>query len=90
MTTQAETMEHLKGYEGQHVCSIIWCREDVLGTAKDMGISITTEQADEVLDLMESHHDASLGISWENIRCELQDLVESGEATQDKNAQDEE
>jgi hypothetical protein len=39
-----------------------------------MGIEITRKQAQEILDDIEQHHDAELGISWMTLDCAIQDL----------------
>ena len=42
-----------------------WCVEDVTQRAKETGIELTEEQAKDVLSLMESEHDCTIGMSWE-------------------------
>lgn len=44
--------------------SIKWSTYDVLGVADEMGIELTDQEADEILDQMERFHDAELGINW--------------------------
>jgi hypothetical protein len=47
--------------------SIVWCTEDVLHTAKEMDIELTTDQAREILGLLDRKHDAEIGINWDVI-----------------------
>ena len=47
--------------------SIVWCTEDVLHTAREMDIELTTAQAIEVLGLLYRNHDPEIGINWEVI-----------------------
>jgi hypothetical protein len=47
--------------------SIVWCTEDVLHTAEEMNIELTTDQAREILGLLDRNHDANIGISWDVI-----------------------
>ena len=54
---------------------ITWCTEDVLETAKEMGVKLTTEEADDVLLTVEHNHDANHGISWDTIQWAIHDLV---------------
>lgn len=54
---------------------ITWCTEDVLHTAEEMGVKLTTAEADDVLLTVEDNHDACYGISWDNIEWAIQDLV---------------
>ena len=56
--------------------SIIWSTEDVLHQAKEKGVKLTEDEANEILLHMERKHDATIGISWETIDCHLDDLVD--------------
>jgi hypothetical protein len=47
--------------------SIVWCIDDVLHTAEEMDIKLTTDQAREILGLLYRKHDANIGISWDVI-----------------------
>ena len=58
----------------QHVAVAIWCEDDVVGRAKEKGMKITREQAQEILAKMERNHDAELGITWTTIDCYLEEL----------------
>ena len=55
---------------------ITWCTEDVLGTAEEMGVKLTTEEADDVLFTVEHNHDANHGISWDTIQWAIQELLD--------------
>lgn len=70
MATIEEAQKRLEGIEG-HVAVAIWQREDVLGKAEELGIKITPEQADELLDEMDHRQDASIGINWDTIEMML-------------------
>ena len=48
--------------------SIKWSTEDVLMEAEILGIKLTEEEADNVLDDLEYGHDSSLGINWDVIK----------------------
>ena len=74
MSTVKEVRHRLKGIQG-HVAVAIWCREDVTGKAKGMGFTITDEAADDILDDIDSHHDAELGISWDTLDCYIEDYA---------------
>lgn len=47
--------------------SIEWHIEDVLHQAKEMKVKITKKEARDVLSLLESEHDATIGINWDTI-----------------------
>jgi hypothetical protein len=44
--------------------SIKWSTLDVLGLADEMGIELTDQEADEILEQMVRFHDAEIGINW--------------------------
>ena len=43
---------------------IKWNTVDVLGKADEMGVKLTENEADKILDQLFRHHDAELGINW--------------------------
>ena len=57
--------------------SIIWSTEDVLHQAKEKGVKLTEDEANEILLQMERKHDADIGISWQTINDYIDDLVEA-------------
>lgn len=46
---------------------ISWCTDDVIYQAEIMGIPLTEEQADAILDNVDRYHDATIGINWDVI-----------------------
>jgi len=75
MTTVAKVKERLGwcGGDDTHVAVVIWSPEDVKGRAKQLGIKVTDEQVDDILDRLDDKQDCSLGISWDTIDCYLDD-----------------
>ena len=55
--------------------SIKWSTEDVLFKAEEMGIELTEDQADAILDNIEHYHDASVGINWDVIEFHIEDYI---------------
>jgi len=51
--------------------SISWSTADVKHQAQQRGITITQEQACDVLNALEHNHDACIGISWDVIDVHL-------------------
>ena len=76
MATIRELTERLsRQYEpDMHVAAPVWVEEDVLGRACEMGIPITREQAQTILDDLEDNHDCELGITWAAIDCAIEDI----------------
>ena len=90
MPTVASLMERLsKQYKpDEYIAVAIWCEEDVLGCAKERGMKITREQAQSILDQMESNHDAEIGITWDTIYSALDELpYEEDEDSEDDSEQ---
>ena len=56
--------------------SIIWTTEDVLHQAKEKGVKLTEDEANEILLQMERKHDADVGINWETIDDYIEGLVD--------------
>ena len=47
--------------------SITWDMTDVIEQAKSRDITITEDQACDILEMMLNEHDANVGINWETI-----------------------
>jgi len=75
MTTVNEAIARVKEMGKQHVAVAIWCEDDVLSRAKELGIKITREQAAMIIDHIDNHEDCDLGITWETIDSTLTWLV---------------
>ena len=74
MRTVAEARERLNLCGDQHVCVAIWREDDVFERAGERGMTISREQAQNVIDLMDSKQDCSLGISWDTMDVYLDEL----------------
>ena len=57
--------------------TIKWSTNDVLSRAEDMGVEITGEQADEILQNVFDNHDATIGVNWEVIEFHIEDFLEN-------------
>ena len=57
--------------------NITWSTEDVLHQAKEKGVKLTEDEANEMLLQMERKHDADVGISWQTIDVYIDDLVDA-------------
>jgi len=60
--------------DGKHIAVAIWSEDDVLDRAEERGIPCTEEQAQEIVDSMDSRQDCSIGITWDTIDCYLEEL----------------
>jgi hypothetical protein len=77
MPTVAELRKHLKTYRSTDIIAYdIWCTEDVIQQAKQDGKFVTDEQAADVLENIDRHKDANLGINWDTVRCGIDELGE--------------
>ena len=77
MTTVAEAKKRFDwcGGDDAIVCVAVWCVEDVFQRAKERDMTITKEQAEEVLNNMDSKQDCSMGISWDTMDCYLDEIT---------------
>lgn len=73
MPTIEEAEKRLRWNGHQHVAVAIWCEDDVLGRAKELGINCSRARAREIIDEMDRKQDCELGITWTTIDCYLQD-----------------
>ena len=69
MTTVKDLVAHLQRHfdPDDYIAAAIWQRDDVLAQAEGRGITITDDQADDIIERMDAKHDASIGISWDVI-----------------------
>ena len=54
--------------------SINWDIDDVKGVASDRNLQLTDDHCLDVLDYIESNHDANIGVSWNSIHFALDSL----------------
>ena len=57
--------------------NITWSTEDVLHQAKEKGVKLTEDEANDILLHMERKHDACIGINWDTIDVYIDDLVDA-------------
>jgi hypothetical protein len=62
----------LNEYQMKADYSISWCVDDVLHQAKEDGIELTEDEAEEILSDVINNHDASIGISWDTFSTYIQ------------------
>ena len=81
MPTVAEVKKRLDwcGGDGAIVCVAIWSIEDVFDLASERGMTITKEQAEAVLNYMDSKQDCSMGVSWDTMGVYLDEIVSETE-----------
>ena len=59
-----------------HLAVHIWSVDDVLGTAEEMGVKLSLKDANSIIDDIDGHIDSELGITWETIRCSIENYLE--------------
>jgi hypothetical protein len=57
--------------------TIKWSTDDVLMRADDMGLPISEEAGDQILQNVYDHHDAEVGINWNVIDFHIEDYLEN-------------
>jgi hypothetical protein len=73
--SQEDAYKALKEYWRERI-AVSWSVDDVIGRAEDRDISITEEQALDVLNSLEHNHDCNEGINWLVIDCHIDFLLE--------------
>jgi len=74
--TIRELREHIKDYDDNMPCAwALWLPSDVRAIELVEKVELLDEEVEEILDDVHSHQDAEFGITWESIRCAVQDFV---------------
>ena len=91
MPTIREAIEHLETFDPDEGCAIhLWTEPDVMCTAEAMNIEITEEEAREILDTIHEHVDCEYGITWESLRCTIDDFDrDRGDIDENKDGEEE-
>jgi len=63
-----------------HIAAHLWCSEDVFQVAGEIGGTITKKDANEIIDQIDRHIDSEFGITWDTIKCILQDYLREKKA----------
>ena len=58
------------------IISHVWSIDDVIMRGKDRDIEITEVQAMEILEKIDRHKDASIGINWDVIDAAIEDTID--------------
>ncbi len=69
-------MAHVEKVKGKIVLRDDWHIEDVMQVAEQMGIEISEEDAEWVLNDLADNFDANIGINWDVIEMALQNYQE--------------
>ena len=79
MAEVKELIDHLsKSYMPTDIIAYdIWSVDDVMAVHKESGSKkkLSKEQAEEALEYVDRHKDATYGISWETLRCALDEVL---------------
>lgn len=67
---------NIRDYRINEERAVVWAVEDIQMEAQEMGITISPEDAEEVLDSITFDHDANVGVNWDVIRFHLENLLE--------------
>ena len=57
------------------ICVHYWQIGDVLLMAEEMEEKVTNDEAQEILEEIEDNIDSEMGVSWDNIRSGIEDLI---------------
>jgi len=73
--TIKEAITHLiNNYEPNDHCAMhLWVIKDIKDKAEEEKIELSDEECNDILDNIHHHIDSEYGITWETIRCYIQD-----------------
>ena len=71
-------MAHIETRDGVTVLVDEWDIEEVHKAAKDIGITITDDQAEDILVAIAKNHDCNIGINWELFYYHIERIEDVG------------
>lgn len=75
-----------KDESGNVYLSNPWYVWDVINAANDMGITITTSEAEDILCAVANSHDPNIGINWDVFYYHIQQLCDQETQEREDNA----
>ena len=57
--------------------TIVWSTDDVAERCRQLDVALTFDEQREVLRLLDHHHDATVGISWDVMDIHIQTVCET-------------
>lgn len=74
-----ELIKHLEKYNPEDVIAYdLWTADDVDCSSNGYG-AITQEQSEEVINRMEKHKDASIGLNWDVLNYHLDQVMKAAQ-----------
>lgn len=61
----------------EHIAVAIWCEDDVIERAQERNMTVTREEAREILSTIDSKQDCSIGINWDVLDVYIDELERS-------------
>jgi hypothetical protein len=71
--TDYELIQHLRS---RKLALAVWSVEDVLMRAEELDVELTTEEAENVIGLIDSKQDCNYGITWDTIDIFIDEIKE--------------
>ena len=63
----------------QDIIPVFWCKDDVIGICQDNNLDLYEEDIEEICVRLERFHDATEGINWDVIKCQIQMVIDERE-----------
>jgi hypothetical protein len=78
MTTVKEHTERMARYykPDTAIAVHVWHKDDVFHVAENMGVFISSAEAEDILHNIHYRADAEIGINWEVIQCNIEFHIE--------------
>jgi len=83
----SDLRKHIQAALGEYWAdkmALVWCVNDVLEQADELGIALSDKEAKSILDDILDHHDCEMGVSWLTLRCAIEDYPKSDDAKHEK------
>lgn len=71
---KVETEDLIQELMNRGYVRVLWHKDDVLTQAEQMGITLTDTQVEFVMDNLCHYHDANIGVNWEVIQYQIENV----------------
>lgn len=74
--TKVDTEDLIQELLNRGYIRVLWHKEDVECTAVDMGVTLTEDQIEQVIDNISHDHDANTGVNWYVIQHHIENVLQ--------------
>lgn len=74
--TKIETEDLIQELLNRGYVRVLWHKDDVESTAVDLGVTLTEQQIEQVIDNISHYHDANIGVNWYVIQHHIENVLQ--------------